>query len=402
MIVRRSANLVFLIGIGQRVSQSMVMLLIPLWVLSKHGSPFALGVDVAAVSVAPMILAIPIGAAADRLGSRRIVLVGALAAALATILSISIGNVWLFGFWQMIAGLGRSATWIGAQASVTKEKDEGNSKARRIGWLSLSAQLGNFAGPFLAGLLIARINIVAAFVVAAAAIGAISVYALAEESESPGPKSDLSTDAGRSASVTKHFGRAFGLLKVPAFRLVIIGSMVRLVLIAVRNSFYVVFLHNLGWNPLEIGTVLSLGSAASAGAAAMTGALHSRFDTPKLFYISMFAMALSFSFVPLFSSFLLQTICMVLFGIGNGLAQTSLISLLAKATPSQDQGLAVGLRTSVNRAVQVSTPLIVGSLVTFVVLPTLLFSLGVLCVVSLIGSAWFFKGISSPGSEIVN
>lgn len=400
MIVRRSANLVFLIGIGQRVSQSMVMLLIPLWVLDNHGSPFALGVDVAAVSVAPMILAIPIGAAADRLGSRRIVLVGALAAGLATILSISIGNVWLFGFWQMIAGLGRSATWIGAQASVTKENDEGNRKARRIGWLSLSAQLGNFAGPFLAGLLIAQINIIAAFVVAAGAIGAISVYALAEESESQVSKHDLSP--GSSASVGKHFGRAFGLLKVPAFRLVIIGSMVRLVLIAVRNSFYVVFLHNLGWNPLEIGTVLSLGSAASAGAAGMTGALHSRFDSPRMFYISMFAMALSFSLVPFFSSFLLQAICMVLFGIGNGLAQTSLISLLAKATPRQDQGLAVGLRTSVNRAVQVSTPLIVGTLVTFVVLPTLLFSLGALCVLSLIGSAWFFKGISNPDSEIAN
>ena len=113
-------------------------------------------------------------------------------------------------------------------------------------------------------------------------------------------------------------------------------------------------------------------------------------------------MALSFSLVPFFSSFLLQAICMVLFGIGNGLAQTSLISLLAKATPRQDQGLAVGLRTSVNRAVQVSTPLIVGTLVTFVVLPTLLFSLGALCVLSLIGSAWFFKGISNPDSEIAN
>ena len=357
-----------------------------------HGSSFAIGVDVAAVSIAPMILGIPIGAAADRLGSRNIVLIGAIAAAIATMLSISVNNVWLFGFWQMIAGLGRSATWIGAQTAVTREREEGNRRAHRIGWLSLSAQAGNFGGPFLAGLLISRASITTAFLVAAASIAAVA-FSVTGRNSSKTPVNDTAKSMAQKPSdlESRHFGRAFKLLRLPTFRLIIVGSVVRLALIAIRNSFYVVFLHRAGWDPLEIGIVLSLGSAASAGAAAMTGVLHARFDTQRLLNVSLLGMALVFMAVPLSSWILVQGACMVIFGLGNGLSQTSIISLIAKATPPQDQGLAVGLRTSVNRAVQVSAPLVFGALVTFIVLPTLLLALGATSLASVMVATWLLK-----------
>lgn len=378
------------------------MLLIPLWVLHMHGASFAIGVDVAAVSIAPMILGIPIGAAADRLGSRNIVLIGAIAAALATMLSISVNNVWLFGFWQMIAGLGRSAAWIGAQTSVTREREEGNRRAHRIGWLSLSAQAGNFGGPFLAGLLVSRANITTAFVVAAASIAAVA-FSVTGRDASNTPVSDPAKSVNRKPSdvESRHFGRAFKLLRLPTFRLIIVGSVVRLTLIAIRNSFYVVFLHRAGWNPLEIGIVLSLGSAASAGAAAMTGVLHARFDTQRLLNASLLGMALVFMAVPLSSWILVQGACMIIFGVGNGLSQTSLISLIAKATPPQDQGLAVGLRTSVNRAVQVSAPLVFGALVTFIVLPTLLIALGATSLASVMGATWLLRNTTKTSPDTI-
>ena len=378
----------------------MVMLLIPLWVIQLHGSPFALGVDVAAVSIAPMIFAIPIGAAADRLGSHTIVLIGAISAGIATLLSISIGNVWLFGFWQMIAGLGRSSAWIGAQTSVTRERSDTNRRAHRIGWLSVSAQVGNFGGPFLAGLLITRTSMRATFVVAAVAIAAVAFSVSTRDVAGRPAKREAAQDAQvQVAAHSQNFGRAFRLLVLPSIRLMLIGSIVRIALIAIRNSFYVVFLHHLGWNPLDIGIVLSLGSAASAGSAALTGKLHSRFDTDGLLYASLFGMALVFAVVPLSSSILVQAACMVVFGVGNGISQTALISLLAKATPVRDQGLAVGLRTTVNRAVQVAAPLLFGTLVTFVVLPTLILGLGVASLASVLGAAWFLKGTGQASSS---
>lgn len=376
----------------------MVMLLIPLWILQVHGSAFAIGVDVAAVSVAPMVLAIPIGAAADRLGSRKIVLIGAISAAITTMLSISIANVWLFGFWQMFAGLGRSAAWIGAQASITKEREEGNKRATRIGWLSLSAQIGNLGGPFLAGLLISRASSTTAFIVAAAAIAAVSL-SITSADEARARKAKPKAEVEQSGSGDRNFGRAFRLLRLPTFRLVMVGSVVRLALIAIKNSFYVVFLHHLGWNPLEIGIVLSLGSAAGAISAALNGAVYSKFNARTLLYASLLVMAVVFSLVSLSSSFLIQLVCMVIFGVGNGMSQTALIGLLAKATPVQDQGLAVGLRTTVNRAVQVAAPLLFGVLISVVVLPALLFSLGALCAATMVGTSWFLRGTSETSAD---
>ena len=387
---RRSTNLVFSIGLGQRVSQSMVMLLIPLWILQEHGSSFAIGVDVAAVSVAPMVLGIPIGAAADRLGSRRIVLIGSISAAITTLLSISIVNVWLFGFWQMIAGLGRSAAWIGAQASITKEKDAGNKRASRIGWLSLSAQLGNLGGPFLAGLLLSRANTNTAFLVAAAAIAAVAFsISPAHVAGSPTNHSETSTKNTRSSG--NNFSRALTLVRLPTFRLVVIGSIVRLALVTIRNSFYVVFLDHLGWNPLEIGIILSLGSAASAGSAGLNGSVYSKFSSQRLLCASLLTMAAVFSLVPFSTSFVIQLIYMIIFGVGNGISQTTLISLLARATPAQDQGLAVGLRTTVNRAVMMATPFLFGVLVSIVVLPTLMFSLGAVSFAAMVGTTLLFR-----------
>lgn len=289
--------------------------------------------------------------------------------------------------------------WIGAQTSVTRELEEGTRRAHRIGWLSLSAQVGNFGGPFLAGLLITRANITAAFIVAAAAIAAvmlsITVKDVLPDSTVSTVQPESSAHQEPSVAEGRNFVRAFRLLGLPSFRLIIVGSVIRLGLIAIRNSFYVVYLHHAGWSPLEIGTVLSLGSAASAGAAALTGLLHRRFEAQQLLYASLFGMALAFSAVPLSSAVLIQVVCMVVFGIGNGLSQTAIISLLAKAAPAQDQGLAVGLRTSMNRAVQVSAPLLIGTLVSFVALPTLLLALGVASLASLFGAAWFLRGVQS-------
>lgn len=371
------------------------MLLIPLWVLEQHGSAFAIGLDVAAVSVAPMILAIPIGAAADRLGSRRIVLIGAISAAIATVLSISIDNVWLFGFWQMIAGLGRSSTWIGAQAAITTEKSQGDRRAKRIGFLSLSAQIGNLGGPFLAGLLVAKVSSSAAFLVAAVAIAAISFSIPASTRTVGVPASPSSGELIAPQEISnngRNFTRAFKLLRIPDFRLMIFASIIRLWLIAIRNSFYVVYLHHLGWSAVNIGLVLSLGSAASAITAALAGPLYSRFSVEKLLVVSVFGMAAVFGVIPFSSSFAIQVVSLVLFGVGNGISQTMLISLLAKATPKRDRGLAVGFRTSINRAVQFTAPLAFGVLVGVVVLPTLIFALSLVSAASLASVVWKIRG----------
>lgn len=399
MIAKRSANIVFVIGIGQRISQSMSMLLVPLWVLQVHGSAFALGVDVAAISLATMVLGIPIGAAADRIGSRNIVLFGSVIAAFATMLSVADSNLWLFGFWQMVAGLGRSATWIGAQTIITRASEDSNSKAKRIGWLSLSAQIGNFAGPFLAGFLVSKANITFAFIVAAVAIASVSIASRTGDHENgSGEEISKSHESEKDTSI-RHFGRAFGLLKLPAFRFIIVSSVVRLFLIAIRNSFYVVYLHHQGFSPLVIGIVLSLGSAASAGAAALTGTLYKRFATKRLLNASIFAMCLAFSLIPFVPSIYFQGMLMVVFGLGNGLSQSALISMIAQATPAADQGLAVGLRTSINRAVQVSAPLIFGVLVSAIVLPNLLFILGIAGLAGLAGSFWRYRGVEPKGVD---
>lgn len=355
------------IAVGERFSQSMSALLVPLWALALHAPASIIGLDVAAASLAPMAFSIPIGAAADRLGSRRIVVIGSLLAFLATALCAAVPNYWLLGLWQTLAGLGRSAAWIGAQTLITKSA-KGSTRTGRVGWLSLSAQIGNFLGPVLAGLLVAHLGILIAFLTSSVAIGAVAVLVAVWPGRDPAPT--LAREANRAPGAD--FVRAFKLIRSRPMQVMSVATVVRLSMVALRVSFYVVFLHQWGFNPVTIGLIFSLCSMASAVAAALAGVAARHVGQFTLLWLGLLGMMAGMALAPLNPIFGYQTGCMILFGLGNGTSQPALISLLAEATSSGERGLALGLRTTLNRVAQVGCPLLLGILATWMAIPTLL------------------------------
>lgn len=355
------------ITVGERFSESMSSLLVPLWALALHAPAPVIGLDVAAQAIAPMALSIPIGAAADRLGSRRIIALGSLIAFIATALCALIPNYWLLGLWQTFAGLGRSAAWIGAQALITNSAT-GSQRYARVGWLSLSAQIGNFLGPALAGLLLARLGAPVAFLTAAAVIGAVAVLVVAW----PGSDPPAKEAKPRQNSVGGDFARAFGLMASRDIQVMSAATVVRLAIIALRVSFYVVFLHQWHFGSVTIGILISLCSFASAVAAGLAGVANRFLSYRAMLYSGLLVMMAAIALAPVWPIFPYQAGAMVFFGLGNGVSQPALITLLAEASSESQRGLALGLRSTLNRIAWVGSPMLLGGLAAWMPLSALL------------------------------
>lgn len=371
----RSLQLAYAVGVSERISQSMAMLLIPLWAINLHSPPIVLGIDVAAPSLAPMVLAIPIGALADRLGAGRIVLWGSLVAAVATLFTAWVASPWTLALWQVFAGLGRSAAWIGAQALVTRP---GQPKGG-AGWLSLSAQIGNLSGPVAAGALLTPFGIPLAFLCSSAGLwlvaGASLLIRLPEARLSHREKGSPLGDFRAAAHLMRHSG----------MRLVTVTTVVRLALIALRASFYIVFLHHHRFAPLSIGILLGLAAGMSALFAVGAERLAQRLSYRTLLLLGLSLMGASIALTPADPHLAWQLAMMTLFGAGTGVSQPALIVLLAESVPSQARGLAFGWRTAVNRLAQVASPMVLGALAGFFALPVLLTGFGLLSVLTLLG-----------------
>src|SRR5215216_2946377 len=143
----------------------MVGFLIP---LRSHelGAPVALvGVIVGAGAILGMVLAVPAGAMADRLGPRQAFVIGTLLNGVA-----ALGCWWADSYWviliiQILRGLPHSMSWVASQyLSTMGAPDE---RARLAGRFSFASGLGGLVSPLAIGAVAAWLGFQHSFAFAA-------------------------------------------------------------------------------------------------------------------------------------------------------------------------------------------------------------------------------------------
>ena len=127
----------------------MMTLIVPLWALDIGATAFWIGMAIAARALLAMLFAIQTGAVMDRLGARRVTTAIAVMAGLLVMIYPLVPSVGGILGMQVIVGFLHLACWIGAQALVGQLT---RGAPDLMGRFTFLATLGNFLGPFLAGL----------------------------------------------------------------------------------------------------------------------------------------------------------------------------------------------------------------------------------------------------------
>ena len=331
---------------------------VPLWALELGAAPAEIGMAVAMRSLGPMLFAIHGGALMDRFGAKAVMLRMGAVCLLACLAYPLLPSVAALMALQALFGLAQGLSWVGAQTLIGQWTRGDPTMAGR---LSAASLLGTFAGPILAGLAWDAGGAWGGFGAMAlwsgALVSAAAILPRRRQTAPPGARRlrDIAPDPA-------DYRAAVALLAAPAMAALMIGSFARLGAIAVQGSFYPVYVASLGFDATFIGALLGVASLLGAGAALLAGPLDRR--APPLATMTVFIAisVVAIAATPLVSTAPALIVLALVFGASMGVSQAQVLAMLGKAAPPEKHGLAVGLRTTFNRAGSFVTPVALGGL----------------------------------------
>jgi len=346
---------IYAIGFFSLSLEPIFGLLIPLWALELKVRSAAIGVIVGFGSLLPTIFSIPIGAVADRVGAKTILVFSGAGAACLIALYPLARDPWLLLLLHMLVGLFQTLVWVAAQAyAATFGPDQ--QRARLMANFGSATTLGAFVGPLLMGYLLDRWGFRATFF--ASSLWAFMVTLMAFLV----PASGRGVSLGPSDLLPRwsDYKKALSLFALPAVLVVIVGTFLRLSVFAIRGSYYPVYLKSIHFPAFSIGILASVAGLSSSFSAPAVGRLV-RFIQP----VHLLLFGLSLAIIPLaatptFDAFLPILALSTLSGAGIGFTLPLLLSILAHATGPEVRGLSAGLRTATNRLASTTVPIVLG------------------------------------------
>ena len=367
-------------GVFSNSNVTISSIIVPLWALYLGVSPGIIGLLLGIRHLPGLLFAIHGGVLLDRLGARPVMIAFAAIAVVVPLLFPVLPTVWAMMVLQMIWGFATTMTWMGAQTSVSQLM---RGSTRHAGRLSVSVRLGMLFGPPLAGWGWDTWGPWGGFV-------AISVWALGLLISCLAmPKIDAGAQhpvrqfrLGDLIPRTVDYIAALKMMTIPAIAICVYLSAIRIASYGVQESFYIVYLKEIGMTGEDIGLLAGTGHSLLGAVGALMLSLAPRIDSIRrqlyLFLITLSIAVILISISPLLVDFWPLFAAITLRGLLLGFNQPLMISVMAGASPPEVQGQTVGLRTTANRAASTFVPIAMGLLIEAIGLDASFYVMGVL------------------------
>lgn len=354
MAIRLTLALTFFNFLGANAAR----VLLTLYALELDAPASAVGVIGGLLYLFPLLLSWPIGALADRRGSRGLLLFAAVCGGISLTLPY---------FFRVLPALYAAAALNGLALAfyhVTLQNLIGimskpEDQARNFSGFSLAGSLTNFFGPLIAGISIDHVGHATACLVVAAQ----SVIALALLLIWGGvfPRGQL--HAPKGPGVLSALGDRTIWLMLLTSGIVQLGQDI--------FQFYLpIYGHARGLSASAIGAVLATLAVASFVVRLFLARLVKRVTAEKLLAWTFFTGAIGYALVPLTGNAILLALISFFFGLGMGLGIPLTVILMYSRSTAGRSGQTLGLRLTTNNLVRVTGPIVFGVVGTALGLPS--------------------------------
>jgi predicted MFS family arabinose efflux permease len=327
---------------GSRVIASLLA-------LSLGAGPLLIGILIASYSIFQLGFALVVGRISDRHGSRCPMLGGTIAFAAGLVIPAASPTLPALFLSAPLIGIGFVFFNVAVQ-NLAGTLGSAAERTRNFSTLSLGYSSGHMIGPVLAGLMIDRFGFGPAYIAfSVLTLGPILTLALSPRLGAEGARSEAPA------------GSAFGLLRLPSLRRMIIVSG----LVTTGWDLYVFYVpiygHSIGLSASTIGSILGAFAAASFIVRVSLPALTRRFSVETVLAVAMgiaAALFLPFTFIEFVPALLALS-----FGIGLmlGVSQPLTLNLTYNRSPAGRSGEVTGLRLTINNITHIAVPLAAGS-----------------------------------------
>ncbi len=346
-------NLALALTFFNFVGSGAARVVLTLYALELGASASAVGVLGGLLFLFPLLLSWPIGAAADRIGARPLLMFGSVCGAVSLVLPFFFRTLPVFYVAAALNGLALAFFHVTLQNVIgTMSKPE--ARARNFSNFSLAGALTNFVGPMLAGFSIDTFGHAAACLIAASQSAIAVVLLMLWGKVYPPAK----PSAPRGTALTRT------LLDRELVYMLVISGMVQLGY-DLYQFYLPIYAHSIGLSASAIGAILAALAIGAILVRLFLAHLVKRYSGRTLL-IGVFTMgALGFALVPFSGNAIVLGLISFVFGVGMGIGIPLTVILMFANSPEGRSGQTLGIRLTANNLVRVGGPVafgVVGSL----------------------------------------
>ena len=329
---------------------------IPLLAEKMGAGPTTTGFIVGAFSLIAVFLSIPIGGLVDRLGVKRLLLVGIICNIANSVILLQTDSIFKLIVAQLVAGIGFLLHVVAGQTFISR-LPEAARREKGFGWFSFGAAAGQSVGPILGGILVHRFGYPAAFwVVLTLSSAGLIVLGLKD--------TKASRDTLKSLyNPVQDARQAVALAIDPKVLMVLIITFAIMFAANLRASFLPVLLRTEGLTEYTVGILISIFAIMSTSIRLIFGRLLDLFDRRKILACSMAAIIIAVGLMPSIVSAAGFAILISIFGLGFGITQPLSMVMVADLTTPNQSGLAMGLRFTAAMAASLLSPIFLGLII---------------------------------------
>lgn len=333
----------------------MLVALVPLTVVHLGVDVRLLGALASLAFLSPLLLAIPVGRAVDRIGPKPVLVLGTAALALVVALSaLGVSLLALTGL-QAVVGLVQVLVLLSGQA-LAASLGEDRDRLKRMGLFTLSVAGGQLLGPPIAGIVFDAAGPQASFALAACTTAIASVAGLLL----PGTWARVGQGAApRDEPPSVHPLR---FLEAPSFATALLTSGTVLLCIGLVHAFLPLRLSTLPNPGTVVGMLLGAMALASITVRPFVSQLAARLGGNRAALLNVALVVLVGTVVTgSTTSIAALVVAVALIGVGSGVSQPLSIVMVLEDRPRAQHGVALGVRISANRLAQLVGPVAVGA-----------------------------------------
>jgi MFS family permease len=365
------------LGIANHVVLTGGRVTVTLQAIQQGRSTAVIGVLVALYAFLPMLCAVAAGRLSDRIGVRKPMLAGSLGLAAGTLIPVVIpGLVALFASAALV-GVSFMVFQVAAQ-NATGKMGDATARVHNFSQLALGYSISGLLGPLVAGFTIDHGGFAASFAILAAIPLVPAAILAAGKLALPGP---------HTARQGAHAGSAFELVIHRKLRRVFAVNVLLSMGWDVHTIVIPVYGAGIGLSASQIGLVLASFAAATFVVRFSMRWIVRRASPNQVLTIALFMAAAVYMLFPLVHTATALTFMSFTLGLGLGMSQPMVMSLLHSHAPPGRTGEAAGVRMSLVQSMACAVPLVFGALGATVGLAPVFWAVGL----SLAAGGWLTK-----------
>ncbi|MGO4887590.1 MFS transporter [Anaerobacillus sp. MEB173] len=345
--------------------------LIPLLSHELYASAIEIGIIISLYSFLPFILAVKVGKVVDKIGCKQPIIISVIIGGIALFIPYFFLSMIGIYFSQILAGIAQLLFVVAAQ-SFAGSNESDKVREKNVLFFSLGVAIGSFLGPLIGGLFSDILGYRQAFgiLTGVSLSSLLFIYILRDTKQNKKDQIDKANEY-----------KTLELFQIQNLRKAFLLSMLVLLGKDMYIAFFPLLLKENNASDSLIGTIIAIHSAAG---------IISRWGLPKLLeymnrhhiiVLTIVSSGLCFVFMAFMEGYVFIAILSFLLGVALGIAQPLSVSTTINYLPKNRIGEGLGVRLSLNRLTQMSSPLVLGFVAQF---------FGIISVFVIVGSCLMF------------